>query len=449
VDLQDRLSLEELTGGGGVFMRAWLGVAIVLGLGCASTTDPGDAPDMSDGSTEEDSSMDTDAASPNDAAALTDAAGPDAASEDAGDGAVDGGEPDAGPMCSAASDDIRTGAACPDVANGVYGIKTVLDVWWQDDVDPPLVDAGRGRVTVLQKATLSDVCDDGSIGHAELQLCGLIQPPTVSWVMCQARQLEIPDAVWDSAMMPRLVTTGTVSAFGVDGVLSLTQASGLIGISLPDKDGPWPSLPDLLTPNGEHSFLDHDGDGRPGIAMRFANIGTSYRASGCSLEGAQPITFAGGPLDFTGICYPTSDECDHAAEVDVGLRTQLSASGSVSSCGRESASIIGASSADSIALGVASCVRNDGTVCNESEIELTASMMEPYNILAEGDAPPTTVLASPCDCTDGCTGEACPLDQTASVGPRSALVRLGDADQAFDCASVRDALAAAYPGTAF
>jgi len=348
-------------------------------------------------------------------------------------------------MCGT-HEDIRTGAACPYVAGGVYAIKTVLDVWWQDDVQPPIVDSGRGFVTVIQKLTLSGSCD-GSIGRAELQVCGLTLPPTMSWVMCDARQLEVPDAVWDSVTMPRLVTSGAVSAFDVGGVLTVAKASALIGISLTDADAPWPSMEDLLTGAG-HRFLDHDGDDRLGIPLRFAKIGTAHRTTGCGLNGDQPVTFRGGRVDFHGACV--EDECYPAAELDVGLRLQLGASGSILSCGGGDAAILGASSADSLSLAITSCVLNDGSSCAANEAEFLRAMVDPYSILDEGDAPPPAAMANPCDCPDGCAGPTCPLDQTPSRGPRSAMVRLGDAraNAAFDCSAVRSAVETAFPGTA-
>jgi hypothetical protein len=55
-------------------------------------------------------------------------------------------------------------------------------------------------------------------------------------------------------------------------------------------------------------------------------------------------------------------------------------------------------------------------------------------------------MRSSCECPDGCAGAACPLDQTPSLGARSALVRLGNEDESFDCAAVRNAAFPAFAG---
>lgn len=74
-------------------------------------------------------------------------------------------------------------------------------------------------------------------------------------------------------------------------------------------------------------------------------------------------------------------------------------------------------------------------------------MLQSFKILAAAEAPPTTVDANACDCPGGCTSEACVLDQTPSLGPRTAMVWLGEESGSFDCADVRSAVEAVYPGT--
>ena len=47
--------------------------------------------------------------------------------------------------------DTRMGepeGTCKDSANGTFAIKTVVDVWWAQETATPIVDPGRGQITV-------------------------------------------------------------------------------------------------------------------------------------------------------------------------------------------------------------------------------------------------------------------------------------------------------------
>src|SRR5687768_17006074 len=88
----------------------------------------------------------------------------------------DGGGGTGGPIMCETPDDIRSGQMCEDAAEGVFAIKTVIDVWWQDDAVPPLVDPGRGTITIYLKGELSDVCADGSNGQGVIKGCGTELP---------------------------------------------------------------------------------------------------------------------------------------------------------------------------------------------------------------------------------------------------------------------------------
>jgi hypothetical protein len=377
----------------------------------------------------------------------------DAEIDAAQDAAIDAANEDGGHVMCGTDTDLRSGATCPDVASGVYAIKTVIDVWWYDDAEPPIIDPGRGFITLIQKATLTGVCEDGSIRRAELQHCGLTLPPTVSWPTCSAFQLEAPDALWDSPSMPRLATAATVTGFEVGDVLSLTSATGLIGIDLLDSDDPWPTSADQVSCDSgtgiEDCFPDHDGDVAPGVRFGFGKLDMSYRATGCGVDGLQPVRFERPRTDALGLLCPSEESCARAAELDVGMRVELSAAGAIAACSEDTATLVGRSSAESMALRAGGCVRNDGMPCTGGDTLFVDSMLQSYSILAVGAVPPPAVIANPCDCASGCAGDACPLDQTPSAGPRTAMVRLGDVDDAIDCAAVRTAIESAYPGTGF
>jgi hypothetical protein len=430
-------------------MRSLLVLFIAVSLGCAATSNPSSS-SSSDAATDAaqpvlDASMMLDAALVDAARdAAEDAAGDADSSAAHSDATVDGGDT----MCGSGID-IRSGAECPDVASGVYAIKTVLDVWWRDDIEPSILDPGRGYITMIQKATLSNACEDGNIGQVELQACGLALPPFSSWLDCGAYQLEAPEALWDSPRMPRFVASGMVSEFGVGGVLSLTSARNLIGIQLLDSASPWPASYNEVSCGRNRSakqcFPDHDFDELPGVRFAFVNAGTIYRASGCGIDGSAPMMYDYPRVDALAIgCVPGDLRC-RASHLDVGIGVQLDASASIAACAEDTASLSPSSSADTIALRAGGC-STDEQPCDDGSVEFVDSMLPEYLILAAGEAPPTMEL-NPCYCAGGCNGEPCALDPTPSVGPRTAMVRLGDAAGSIDCAAVRAAVENEYPGT--
>jgi hypothetical protein len=331
--------------------------------------------------------------------------------------------------------------SCKDTAEGIYGIKTEVDVWWQDDAVPPIVDPGRGTITVYLLAELSEVCPDGTGGKGVIKGCGTVLPPFVSYAACDAFQIEFPDELWDKPTMPTFTTTGRTSGFNPGDTLTLDEASGLVGIDLMDPGATWPTPTQTATlacPGGTGAacFPDDDGDGKPGITVRMGKIGMTYRANGCGLGGTLPVIYRGAPFDaINGVM----DDSVRAETLYIGVRTRLGGAGAI---GADCMSGVGDSTARSLDSRVFDCITTTDVACMPAQAQFIDESAPNYNILAKGAAPPTNVMKSSCECTGGCGGAQCPLDQTASKGPRSALVRLGDLGGTFTCANVR---AATYP----
>jgi hypothetical protein len=377
-------------------------------------------------------------------------ASPDAALDAGADAALVAG--DAGFIACGSGDDIRTGSRCAENVGGVFAIKTVLDVWWQDDVHPGFVDAGRGYVTVFQKATVADACDDGTMEGVQLQACGLTLPTLSSWVYCKAYQMAVPDRVWDEPTMPVWVTTGSVSSFDLGGVMTLGNINALIGINLDEEGGDWPPfvaevMCGAASSKPEACFVHHDGDGVLGVPFSMINLGTNYRETGCSLGGSQPVRFDSFRTDALAIAC--DEDCTRAVTLHMGARTSHATRAAFSSCAADDAQLSGHSSAGAVEMRAIGCETNEGEPCDRYEVEFVDSMLPTYNVLAAGAAPPTTVEANACDCPAGCSGEACELEQTPSVGPRAGMVWLGEDSGSFDCAAIRSAVEAAYPGVEF
>lgn len=381
-----------------------------------------------------------------------------------GDGGVGGTNPPGtcggAPIMCTTTDDIRSGKACENAASGVFAIKSVIDVWWQDDAPLPIVDPGRGKITVYLKGTLTDVCADGSSGCGEMMGCGVILPDFASWVNCNAYAITFPDELWDKPTMPRFYTTGSVDMFEPGGTLQIAKATGLVGFELQNADtAEWPlSINDVTCDTSVamgndpiKCFPDHDGDGLPGVSITMGKIGTNYRDTGCGF-GTDPVKFQGAPLDAlaTGLCDPSTDpSCERAVDLSIGVRTRLGGGGLIDACDAATgaASGKGASDADYVDSRVAGCKTNKGNTCEVAAVEFVDSAAPNYKILDMGTAPPADIMQSACECPGGCGGAACPLDQTPSVGARSAVVRLGDAGGSFDCAAVRAAVEGQFPGT--
>jgi hypothetical protein len=133
----------------------------------------------------------------------------------------------------------------------------------------------------------------------------------------------------------------------------------------------------------------------------------------------------------------------------MGARTSQATRAAFSSCAGDDVQLSGDSSAGAVEMRAIGCETNEGESCAVHEVEFVDSMLPSYNVLAAGAAPPTSVEANACDCPGGCMGEACELEQTPSVGPRTGMVWLGDQSGSFDCAAVRSAVEAAYPGVEF
>ncbi len=317
---------------------------------------------------------------------------------------------------------------CKDNSTGIFAIKVVVDVWWQDDIEPPLVDSGRGPITVYLRGDLKDVCPDGSNGVGTIKGCGTELPAFRSDVNCEAFQIEIPDEIWDVPTMPTFTTTGSTTGFNPGDVLSLATATGLVGIDLMAENGAWPT-PDqtgsfpCMAGTGAQCFPDDDDDKKPGITIRMGKIGmTAFPGQTCTL--GMPYTIRGAPLDALSALDPNSVR---ANILQIGLRTRLGGSGMI---GADCSSGVGDSVAENLDSRVLDCTRTDNMPCETAQSEFVDNQAPNYRILAKGDKPPATVL-------DMKTQQ--PIDQTPSVGTRSALVRLGDLGENFDCAAVRGA----------
>jgi hypothetical protein len=376
-----------------------------------------------------------------------------------GGGGSTGGTSGSEAMCTTtcgSTMDLQSDSTCGNVASGEFAIKTVIDVWWEDDVMPPLVDPGRGFITVYLKGTLTDICSDGSDGCGEMMGCGVILPAFASWANCNAYQITFPDDLWEKPGMPKFNTHGSTTGFEPGSVLTIAKATGLIGFAMDDEAGDWPTSIDTVacmasvaSGNIADCFPDHDGDELAGVSIKMGGVGTNYKETGCGIGNGEPVKFQGAPLDgaLGAICDPMTDTtCKRATDLSIGLRTRLGGGGDIAECTATSAHGAGASDAEYLDSRVIDCKLNDGMPCTLDNAKFVDSSAPTYNILQAGESVPEGVLKGACECGD-CLGEGCPFEVVPSKGSRSAVVRLGDVGMPFDCAAVRTAVDAQYPGT--
>lgn len=337
---------------------------------------------------------------------------------DAGDAqvAVEAGTDAATVDYACATTDVKTGS-CKAASSGVFAVKIELDVWWKTD----LLNPGRGKIVNYLRASLEDVCDDGSSARVSLRMCGIEMPAFRSQIACSSFQLDFSDVDWDGPAMPTFHTVGRTSGFEPGDTLRTHPTTGLLGIDLDMASGPWPTntRPPICSngESGEICFPDHDADGRSGITAKLTRLGELDAAAGACAEEI-PYTYAGLPLDpSASALQPGSPRAETLA---LALRTRIGTEGMISSdCQRG----VGDATAGTLDAFTFDCSTGDGTACLPSQAAFIQDSSPQWHVLTTGEAPPTL---------DG-------VDPSPSVGGRAFLVRLGDGDQSFDCAAVRAA----------
>jgi hypothetical protein len=357
--------------------------------------------------------------------------------------------------CSKAGTPLPDGM-CKKTAEGVYAIKTDLDVWWHDENNPttPIVDPGRGTITIYLMGDLH-TCDDGK-GTGVLKACGSALPAFTSDVTCDAYQLQFADELWDKPDMPTFTTTGTTSGFDPGATLTIAQASGLVGILLDDPTM-WPTADQtgmIKCMSGAKMgipdcYPDQDGDGQPGITVSLLTTG-SFMPTNCGTGANQPdckcsalgnpaFSYRGSPTSLDLTAGGGSGGGVRTKEVHVGLRTTLGGMGTIAAdC--KSGMGDGMAPEDAIKSRVVSCKVDPGSLpsgdtshtnndCSQDEALFVDQNVPNYHVLQKGGTPMSGINYP--------NGKA--LDPTPSMGPLSSVKRLGDLGTKFTCADARKA----------
>jgi hypothetical protein len=359
-------------------------------------------------------------------------------------GSGDGTKP---PVVKCTTKETKSGE-CKSIAEGIFAIKMELDVWWQDEVNnTPLMDPGRGKITLYYRNTTSDFCDDGSSGLGTLHPCGTTLPTFVVDTTCKATKITFPDALWDKPGIPDYYTTGSVTGFDPGDMLSVAKRTFLLGIELDDINGEWPKPSETVTfacksGKGVDCFPDQDGDDNPGITVEFSPLeGTYGEAEGAPYKcsNGKEFTYRSAPLSLIGAATGAKG----AERAFVGLRLSSGADLEISSdCKGGTGQGV---TADSLPSRVVDCVHEPdasgkSTPCTEAEALFVDQNTPNYHVLKEGEVPPATWLLPRERAKDGTKKpDVNVLDRSKSKGTRVTAIRLADVGKDISCEDVRAA----------
>lgn len=323
----------------------------------------------------------------------------------------------------------KEGMCKPDVP-GVYAMKVDVDVYWQDENNSPtLYDPGRGKISVFLKGELTDVCEDGSGGTSVVQTCGDVIPPLLVDANCKIIQIVFPDAMWDQPGMPKIMTTGAVTGFSPQDVLTFAKAAGIYGIDLSSPTASWPTYMQTAGytcrdgKKGKDCFPDHDGDGNPGITVTLKTEGALPATPYACLA---PWEYSAAPVD---VLQAVVDPLGGASETYIGLRASLGGGGKLTS---DCKSGSGPSDVDAFESRLYDCKLKSGTKCSVAEAEFVDKNLPNFHILKVGEKPPAGWVHPRPDAD-------AKLDRSPSTGPIGSVVRLGAPGANVSCEMVRKA----------
>jgi hypothetical protein len=319
--------------------------------------------------------------------------------------------------------DVAYAGTCSGMLAGIYVIQAELDVWWGGSESAATAfDPGRGKITWLSRAALSERCHDGTAAMV-MHPCALQLPPLYADASGSVLQLVASDALWEQPDIPSTDASVSVGAAAV----SFGPRTSLLGIALAQPDAPWPSFAE--TPfvscgdgmQGSACFPDHDRDGHPGITLHAERHGIAPEPGYTRPSGWQ---YGGAPIDPAQL-FPR----DGAHTLFLGLRTTLG--GSYPSDARCNGGA-GTATAAEVSLRVLDCARQDGTACTASEATYVDQSMPAFHVLTAGSTPPGA-WKHPRAAADA------QLDRSPSRGTQLTVLRLGDLEDSLTCADIRTA----------
>jgi hypothetical protein len=245
---------------------------------------------------------------------------------------------------------------------GTFATLVELDVEW-DPVQVLGITVIAGGSDTLYSWSLRKLVQTGTTISTQSIGCGDTSPDLCSGLLGQALTQNVPANIWGTSGMPVTKSSLTLSAAPKQGdpfvgPLEVT----LLGLDLANPSGAWPASYD----DAAITWLDHDGDGHPGVT---ANIVTSGRSSACNLP------YAALPIPATG---------ELATQVFTGSRSLANLSGTIVDCDTIRGEFKGPRSGLPALDGhVAGCVKDSGSLCTPEETaSLDASAASAQRLLA-------------------------------------------------------------------
>jgi hypothetical protein len=152
---------------------------------------------------------------------------------------------------------------CPMPATFTHANHDILNVTWPGGLATA---GGTGPVHIWSKVTFTA---NGNTLSATAQACGSVLPSTVlsALVGGGSVQIDIPNAAWDAASMPRFTFTATQTGWNVGSTISYTS-NALVGFTA--DPGSWPTAS-----SGISGRVDADGDGAVGLTA-VARTGSGF-----------------------------------------------------------------------------------------------------------------------------------------------------------------------------
>lgn len=258
-----------------------------------------------------------------------------------GSGATGGSSAGAAGVGGGTGGSSGSGGCDNNVTHATSGNHIVAEVTWPGNTG---IEAGSGQVHIWTRAVLDFGAPDPGTGQiaatGEVTPCGSVIPALTKTGIAGGGMVQtvIPDDVWDKSGMPKFPATGSLSGFDVGATIEMDPVVSLVGLTMSNPDGPWPSSASQIT------AVDHDGDGQPGIL-------------------AKPRTDGQFTAPPTSLLEALNPNGKRAIEVYVVTRTKVQLGGTRDTC----TSAAGSATVYLFDSHVVGCKRNDGGICTQAE----------------------------------------------------------------------------------
>lgn len=225
---------------------------------------------------------------------------------------------------------------------GRFAIRVAFNVVWVGTSFAgliPIIAPGEGELSFI---VLADILNAGSGTMAVAQACAASVPDFESSLPLERYSAHFPEAMWESARMPRFQVTTRYGCFDPGCAFDTEPFFAQLGSQLATPSGAWPMR------GAGNGWPDHDGDQRPGITAQMR---------GPTEQDKRGRAYAYPPI--------TPVLLRRARELMFGLRVGVTLRGELDGCDR----LKGEAPMGSIDTRAIECVAADGFgQCNADEL---------------------------------------------------------------------------------